>query len=516
MYYIEHRSDDVSSIKAVQKSPAASHIPVAVQRSVSPPTSVSPTPSATSSNATTPTSRIPIRSMNAEKRARLSGEFVPEIDESKLSPSEIRALKARKRAEWRAARLKSLEQDTLQAQIILKSITDKAEDLTDNSKTIQESVEVPPVFPRIAVKSRPGALFVREKEKVVDEKVIQREIKEIPDPVTGERQFVTVEYVEKVIETEVETFREKIISLELQDPTKSPPVTPSDDDSMITIRNNNGREVLQLRPDEDQTTFVLRNKAAAGTFDLMKTIDEGRLNESCTDDLVEPPPTPAEINLQERVEADFSSFDEHFGFVNPNATMEDDEGAFELSINDKMKKVLRELKDNERVRLSWSRSMDDEEIDEMDNGNMAASTGEEVVDSMVSYEEKTGSNGTVFMVRERLINDFYTHNDSDSINPIPSLDPNSNFDATDNFDDCQILQNPNAELFLEKERQESARERLTLDLKVANEAAATEADLKTPDTDDVQTPTTPTSTGATAPSAGGNRKKKRKNKNKKK
>lgn len=61
-----------------------------------------------------------------------------------------------------------------------------------------------PVFPRIAVKSRPGALFVREKEKVVDEKVIQREIKEVPDPVTGERQLVTVEYVEKVIETEVQ------------------------------------------------------------------------------------------------------------------------------------------------------------------------------------------------------------------------------------------------------------------------------------------------------------------------
>lgn len=73
----------------------SSHIPVAIQRSVSPSASISPTPSASSSTAggTTPTSRIPIRSMNAEKRARLSGEFVPEIDETKLSPSEIRALK---------------------------------------------------------------------------------------------------------------------------------------------------------------------------------------------------------------------------------------------------------------------------------------------------------------------------------------------------------------------------------------------------------------------------------------
>lgn len=78
-----------------QRTPS-SHIPIAVQRSFSPTASISPTPSATSSTTggvTTPTSRIPIRSMNAEKRARLSGEFVPEFDETKLSPSEIRALK---------------------------------------------------------------------------------------------------------------------------------------------------------------------------------------------------------------------------------------------------------------------------------------------------------------------------------------------------------------------------------------------------------------------------------------
>lgn len=324
----------------------------------------------------------------------------------------------------------------------------------------------------------------------------------------------------------METCREKIISLELQDPTKSPPVTPSDEDSnsLLTIRNNNGREVLQLRPDDDQTTFVLRNKGA-GVFDrhqLMHTIEEavGRLNESCTDDME---PTAAEIILQERVEADFSSFDEHFGFINPNAAMSDDSSGFELSINDKMKKVLRELKDDERVRLSWSRSMD--ETDEIDNGNL------ENVESMTSYEEKTGSNGTVFMVRERLINDFYTHNDSDSIDPnLPSMDRNENFDTfiiteetttvmneieepnTHFVDDCQILENPNAEMFLEKERQESARERLTLDLKTAS-THADDTSAKTPDTDDLLTPTTPTSSGTTT---GGNRKKKRKNKNKKK
>lgn len=63
---------------------------------LSPTTSVSPTPSATSSTSgemRTPISRIPIRTANAEKRARLSGDYKPEFDETKLSPSEIRALK---------------------------------------------------------------------------------------------------------------------------------------------------------------------------------------------------------------------------------------------------------------------------------------------------------------------------------------------------------------------------------------------------------------------------------------
>ena len=43
--------------------------------------------------AKTPMSRIPIRTVNAEKRARASNCLPPEYDESKLSPSEIRALR---------------------------------------------------------------------------------------------------------------------------------------------------------------------------------------------------------------------------------------------------------------------------------------------------------------------------------------------------------------------------------------------------------------------------------------
>lgn len=58
------------------------------------------------------------------------------------------------------------------------------------------------VFPRIAIKSSPGAVVVRETEKVVDEKRTQH-TEEVPCPLTGVPHLRTVEVIEKIIETEV-------------------------------------------------------------------------------------------------------------------------------------------------------------------------------------------------------------------------------------------------------------------------------------------------------------------------
>jgi hypothetical protein len=57
-------------------------------------------------------------------------------------------------------------------------------------------------FPRIAIKLRPGTLTVRETEKILDEKVIQR-TQEVASPTTGIPKLQTFEYVEKIIEKEV-------------------------------------------------------------------------------------------------------------------------------------------------------------------------------------------------------------------------------------------------------------------------------------------------------------------------
>lgn len=58
------------------------------------------------------------------------------------------------------------------------------------------------VFPRIAIKTNPGTLIVRETEKVLGEKITTR-TEEVPCPVTGVPHLRTVEVVEKLIETEV-------------------------------------------------------------------------------------------------------------------------------------------------------------------------------------------------------------------------------------------------------------------------------------------------------------------------
>lgn len=67
-------------------------------------------------------------------------------DEPPLSPAEERALRAEKRAAWRAARLKSLEQDAMQAQMVIKSMTDMVGSgeapIKENVSTIKEEVKI--------------------------------------------------------------------------------------------------------------------------------------------------------------------------------------------------------------------------------------------------------------------------------------------------------------------------------------------------------------------------------------
>ncbi|KAK4881366.1 hypothetical protein RN001_004685 [Aquatica leii] len=68
-----------------------------------------------------------VRTAKAERRLRdrmREEGLLTDEDEYSLSPAKERTLRAEKRAAWRQARLKSLEQDAIQAQMVIKSMTD--------------------------------------------------------------------------------------------------------------------------------------------------------------------------------------------------------------------------------------------------------------------------------------------------------------------------------------------------------------------------------------------------------
>ncbi|XP_047025773.1 protein lap4 isoform X12 [Helicoverpa zea] len=124
------------------------------------------------------------------------------------------ASRAARRAAWRAARLRSLEQEALESQKVIKSMVGPASDILEDPPRENASNEKWPL-PRIALRTKPGPILaVKEKEKLLDERITLR-TEEFVCPATGETKVRTVEYIEKVIEKEVETTQEKIISLEL-------------------------------------------------------------------------------------------------------------------------------------------------------------------------------------------------------------------------------------------------------------------------------------------------------------
>jgi hypothetical protein len=214
-----------------------------------------------------------------------------------------------------------------------------------------------------------------------------------------------------------------------------------------------------------------------------------------------------------------------------------------------MKNVLKELQQNEKVRLSLSRSKDDEEEEDEDE-NDSDRNDEETTSA--SFEEKTGSIGTVFMVRERLINDFYDHETTITVSESVTTfaddtkqSTNHNF-YTENIeivDNCQVYTNPNVGQFLaneirhaeqtsdaqQRESQNATeeslkarKETLTLDLNQPTDELENDDDgdededvSTTTTTTTDNTPTTPTKSHPSAVVVGG-KKKKRKNKSKKK
>ncbi|XP_053605451.1 protein lap4 isoform X3 [Plodia interpunctella] len=123
--------------------------------------------------------------------------------------------RAARRAAWRAARLRSLEQEAIETSKVIKNMVGPANDIIGEAPPRDKSPSEKWPLPRIALRTKPGPILaVKEKEKLVDERITLR-TEEYVCPSTGETKVRTVECIEKVFEKEVETTQEKIISLEL-------------------------------------------------------------------------------------------------------------------------------------------------------------------------------------------------------------------------------------------------------------------------------------------------------------
>ncbi|XP_059220080.1 protein lap4 isoform X12 [Stomoxys calcitrans] len=240
-----------------------------------------------------PSSRIPVlRSpAHAEKRASqvLNASIDPMSLETGTSSKDSKKandfINAEKRASWRAARLRSLEKGAVEAQTVIQNMTRIADDLSTDLLPTEQATKI--VFPKIAIKSSDGAVVIREREKILDEKIVRR-TEEVPCPITGRPQLRTVEYIEKIIETEVETSREKIISLELQDPERED--TPNA--SLVLLPEEEQMLLLQHQQQQQQQHHHVPTPAATVTEPLevmpVREARQGKEEPSITEEMPMP------------------------------------------------------------------------------------------------------------------------------------------------------------------------------------------------------------------------------------
>ncbi|XP_050735444.1 protein lap4-like isoform X12 [Eriocheir sinensis] len=184
-----------------------------------------------------------------------------EVKEKHLSPAEKRRLEAEKRAAWRQARLRSLENDAVQAQYVIEKCNKLSETPNDNSSNdnsvishsnLDQENNLPGVnrkWSKLVVITKPSEKVVAERDRVLSEKVMRKTVP-VLDPSTGDVSLETTETVERIIEREVETCRETLMTFSLTDaenantdPTETtdPGTDPTDDHTSEAIDNQPAR-----------------------------------------------------------------------------------------------------------------------------------------------------------------------------------------------------------------------------------------------------------------------------------
>lgn len=354
-------------------------------------------------------------------------------------------------------------------------------------------------------------------------------------------------YLKNTHTQQVETCQEKIFSLELEDPKSlespsTPTSTPTeqfisslasttvveqhsadesdDNQSMVTVCPNNTEDTLILQP-TDPSDYINANVGTTMSETDENYHDEDAMDYSNQINTIVQVVNPLLVGDGTATEIAIGHADDLPSFNNEEYG---DDVTFrrELSLNDKMKNVLKELKENEKVRLSLSRSMEEDDDDVAEFEKIERQVESEDDDNNVvstSYEEKTGSIGTVFMVRERLINDFYDHQHQEH---------HVDDENQESIDSCQVISNPSVDEFLAheirhtEESLSARKEALTLALNdVVTPSVESDDEDDTSTTDN--TPSTPVkalvsddNTGSGTNNNNAGKKKRRKGKNKSK
>lgn len=322
------------------------------------------------------------------------------------------------------------------------------------------------------------------------------------------------------------------MSLELQDPTsslessspESPAasqattiVSPSDDEnsSIVTVRDNG--EQLQLVCDTD-AVFDSFDEHISNALGAQQHPDKSTVVQTVVE-VVSPLiagdghanqisiATTGDGRTENVVDNTIEWHDENDGqiasIINLDADEQphdDDSDEFELSLSDKMKNVLQELVENERVKLSFSKSITED--DERDS----ASECDEVFNNNNETElnaSLTETNGNVVEVT--------TQPTTASSDDKDSLNANINEgDKSSNDDDQIVTETANVDTPLTDEQQTA----------ISTTTIATEVDAEQDDDDDnsqtEKTVSTSSATDSSNKSINNNKKKKKKGKAKKK
>lgn len=222
----------------------------------------------------------------------------------------------------------------------------------------------------------------------------------------------------------METCQEKIISLELQDPsnnsdlindkqiTKNNSLTTTNDDIVDNLSNRIGgvrdylqRQPLQLTDDDYPSVSHLET-----IVEVVSPFIDGDGNVK-------------RITVGKSDEEMYPSYSESMRSFGDSS-----EEKVELSLNDKMKNVLQELLENERVKLNLSRSLDESESEQ--HSIQDEQQLDEILTNLQRAEEAA----------ERYITDELNKN----LETDYDMDVDIDVDV-DDADGCQIYENPNTD-----------------------------------------------------------------------